>query len=221
VTQDHEHDEGDEAAQAPVSTETVLDEEQAEEEAHEAETPPAEPAEASAPPSEKEIEKANRALEKEATAHANRISKIMGEDAQALVPCELCWPLAPGFHWPADVAPIDDEQRAAILAAIGMGDGGASILNDAKGVHECESCSGYGLLAFPTKVQHVKEQQCPACTGSGYVLDAQREAVPLYVAPQQNVTTTAAPPTVPACPVCEMTGMAGLPHFCNPVAASG
>src|SRR5580765_4251045 len=120
----------------PVSPEEVLDDDadfppapvpddddETQHEHEQAEQEPEPEQEARAPASEKEIEKANKALEREATAHANRISKIMGEDAQQLIPCERCWPLTPGFHWPLDAMPVDEAQREAVLASLGEGMG--------------------------------------------------------------------------------------------------
>lgn len=205
-----------EPSQEPVSPETVVDDETAEEEEHEAEEAAQEPTEALAPVSEKEIEKANKALEREATAHANRISKIMGEDAQNLVPCELCWPLTPGFHWPAGATPIEEPQLQAVLAAVGMGEGEPRKLRPAKGVSECESCAGEGLLEFPTKVPHVREQSCPKCNGSGYTLDAPVTAAPLAFelvqAPENGASVQSAPP----CPLCGAPDSAGKAHWCAP-----
>lgn len=171
-----EHEDTDEAVGAPVDEPGPSDDETDAEEAEEAETPPSESPEALQAKSDKDVDRANRALEKEATAHANRISKIMGEDAQDLIPCELCWPLTPGFHWPVEAMPLDEAQKAAILAAIGQGADAGPELQPASGVKTCPKCLGNGQLVFPTFVEHTRVQQCPACLGSGYVNEDQPQA---------------------------------------------
>lgn len=200
----------------PPSVETS-EEEEAE---HEHGQEQAEP-EASAPKSQAEIEKASKLLEKEATAHANRISKILGEDAQELIPCERCWPLTPGFHWSLDAAPVDDAQREAVLASVGLGAGAPRQLRPASGVHECEKCGGWGMLTFPTHVPHVQEQTCPACTGSGYVLDGTTASNGSFATPSVVTFTPMQSDTKPACPLCGQAGMQGQPHWCTPVVSAG
>src|SRR5438034_476626 len=49
-----------------------------------------------------DVEKASKQLENEAGRHARRVEEIMSLDFGALVPCELCWNLAPGFRWDRD-----------------------------------------------------------------------------------------------------------------------
>lgn len=171
--------------------------------------------------SEKEIEKATKALEREATAHANRVSRIMGEAAQSLIPCELCAPNIPGFRWPLELAPLDDAQREAVLAAIGQGVEAAPPLKQAVGVRMCDACDGYGQLEYPTRNPHVATQQCPRCAGQGYV---SAETPTANVTP--IVTSSFGTPTAPqgasaACPICGTMGVRGQPHWCNPVAATG
>src|SRR2546423_12194395 len=47
-----------------------------------------------------ELEKVRKKLDQSATTWRNRVSDLLGEEAQMLVPCELCDPLIPGFHLP-------------------------------------------------------------------------------------------------------------------------
>jgi hypothetical protein len=216
---EHEHDEGDEAEPVAAPHEPT-DEEAAEHEEHDAEPEP-EQQEAAAALSEKEIEKANKLLEKEATAHANRIGKIMGEAAQDLVPCELCWSLTPGFHWPGDAAIQDDAQREAVLLAVGGGLDTAPPLREAEGVVMCDRCDGYGELTYPTRREHTKTQPCPACTGAGYRLAPEPAS---NVSPIVTTTSTSgytSSTAAPACSLCGQPGMQGQPHWCVPAASAG
>jgi len=217
-----------------ISPETVIDEDEGEavavpipeptdEEADHEDTPAEQEPEpeASAPKSEADVEKATKALTREATAHANRITKIMGEDALSLVPCELCWPLAPGFHFPPEMAPLDDDQKAAVLAAIGMGEDAAPPLRDAEGVRMCDRCDGYGQLRYPTRNEHVKTQMCPACAGQGYKESAPDGANGSGVVTFAPLTTANTATIPPPCPVCGQPGLSAQPHFCAPAVAQG
>jgi hypothetical protein len=122
--------------------------------------------------SERDIERDQERLEKEASRHAGRVAEIMGEAAQDLELCARCWPLAPGFHWPLNMAPVSDEQRALVLASLGMGASGEDALPMADGVEECPKCNGYGELRLPTKNPHQQKMTCPQCSGNGYVSNA-------------------------------------------------
>jgi hypothetical protein len=119
--------------------------------------------------SERDIERNQERLGKEASRHAGRVAEIMGEDAQDLELCARCWPLAPGFHWPLNMAPVSDEQRAAVLASLGMGANSEPELPMAEGVAECPQCAGYGELRLPSKSEHYQRMGCPRCQGKGYV----------------------------------------------------
>lgn len=218
---EHEHDADDAPVSAPVSDDAATEEAQEEEEAHEHERAQEEPQEAAAPKSEKEIDRALKAVEKAGTSYRNAISRAMGEDAQAMEACPRCNAPVAGMIFPPDVAPVDEETRDAVLASLGIGGGGASPLNAAKGVRECDVCDGWGQLVYPTKVPHTETQACPKCNGTGYVLDAQAQATPIFAVQETNTATTPTAPANPPCPVCGMAGMKNLPHFCNPQTSAG
>src|SRR5690242_12185760 len=143
--------------------------------------------------SEREIERDQERLEKEASRHAGRVAEIMGEAAQELELCARCWPLAPGFHWPLNVAPVSDEQRAAVLASLGMGASSEPELPMAEGVEECPKCNGYGELRLPTKNPHQQKMICPMCSGNGYVSNAPEQ--PAWTPPPLDPAAFAPPPT--------------------------
>lgn len=160
---------GDETDPQPVSPETEVDDETAdEEEQHErvATEDEREPSEAQ---SEKDIEAALKRLERAGTTYRNAVSRAMGETAQDLVECPRCNAPALGLIFPPDQVPVSDEQREAVLASVGMGSARQRQLRPAQGVETCPSCGGEGALEYPTFVEHTKEQQCPKCLGSGYV----------------------------------------------------
>ena len=117
----------------------------------------------SATMSEKEMEAALDKLTKEGTRHANRISEIMGADAQTLAPCALCTPQFAGFYFPESV---DDATRAAVLEAVGIG--AAADLETEPGVQQCATCGGKGQTLTGSLVPEHRTKMCPECTGLGW-----------------------------------------------------
>lgn len=112
--------------------------------------------------SERDIEKAMDKLGREAQRHRGRIGEIMGEDALALLPCELCWPPAPGFRFPQ----IPEDQRAAVMLAIGFEPEPDFRSDTQSGV--CPDCDGWGQVATGSKVQGQKALPCTSCKGKGW-----------------------------------------------------
>jgi hypothetical protein len=165
------------------ATEETVEEPQAPEEAPMEEQPqpeeptPEEPAEEPVHPteeprgemSERELDEGVRRLEKEAMRHANRVSEIMGEDAQLLEPCELCAPAIPGFRWPGEVP---EEQRQAVLAAIGLGTD-ADYAEDPE-AETCALCRGHGETLTGSQVPEQRTRPCPACGAKGWTTEAER-----------------------------------------------
>lgn len=189
-------------------------------EAQDAEPEP-EPQEASAPASEKDIEKALKAVERAGTTYRNAIGRALGEDAQNLLPCPRCNAPVAGLVFPPELAPVDDETRAAVLASIGEGAAAVRKLNPAKGVKECPTCGGWGKLAYPTKVPHVQEQTCPACNDTGYVTDEQAVSNVTPIATTTTSTTTMAVAGRVPCPLCGQSIIPGEGHWCMPAASQG
>lgn len=111
-----------------------------------------------------DVEKASQQLEKEAARHANRVEQIMGPDFAALVPCELCWQLAPGFRWEREP---DDDTKTAVRIAIGLPD----VSNFAPSATErtCDDCRGLGKVRTGSTVPNRETITCDACKGLGYV----------------------------------------------------
>ena len=186
----------------PISLETESERDDDNEEAHEAEDgdggeeeaaaaePTPEPAATvNAPRSEKDVDRALKALERAGTTYRNAVSRAMGEDAQELEQCPRCNAPVAGMIFPPATAPVDDDTRDAVLASIGQGATASPPLQPAKGVETCPSCLGNGVLEFPTFVAHTREQQCVKCQGAGYVnVDTPQPAITgtSWPAPQGN-----------------------------------
>lgn len=131
--------------------------------------PEPEPEPDTPPLSEKEIEAVFKKLEKNATANANAISRILGEEAQDLIHCALCAPATPGFYFAAN---LDDEVRANVLAAISAPDETQFATDpDAR---ECDLCNGYGETLTGSKVASQLTKPCPKCKANGWTTEQQR-----------------------------------------------
>jgi hypothetical protein len=155
------------------------------------------------------------ALARESKLHAKRLGLILGDAATETILCPLCGDGLQGFLHPGSIYELTDENREAALAFLGAPVPGH--LQKAEGVVECDRCNGYGQLEYPTKVEHVTTQSCPKCGGNGYVLESQTAATQVEHAIQQAVTPQAPLNGANACPSCGQAGMAGQPHYCQPV----
>jgi len=138
-----------------------------------------------APPAldDREIEKRLTALGKEATRHSNRVSEIMGEDAQVLTVCPLCPPVTPGFVFPGDVEP---DVRDRVLELLGMG-APHDYATDPE-AETCDVCHGLGQLVTGSRVQGQETRPCAKCTAKGWTNESER---------QMWQTRTAMPPATP------------------------
>lgn len=151
--------------------------------------PPAPPVEAR---DEREIAKAEQKLAAEATRHANRVSEIMGEDAQALTVCPLCW--HPGFVWPADTGFPPDEQREAVLAFLGVADTPDYL--PATDAAPCDACGALGLTLTGSKVPGQETKPCVKCKGAGWIAAAEGQPYQLPTLPPLASVPPLPPPAI-------------------------
>lgn len=149
-------------------TEADLDEEE-EDEVDNADQPPdaqPEPEHDAGAQSEAEIRAKIEKIGRSAQTFRRRIEEVLGDDAVALVPCELCEPEIPGFHWPVEYARARDEIHARLLQVLKTP---AEIqYRTDPSTRECEVCGGEGKLERPTKVAAQKLTTCHVCRGFGF-----------------------------------------------------
>lgn len=122
--------------------------------------------------SEKELEAMFGKLEKEAAQHRKRLDLILGEDALTLEVCPLCSPATAGFYFPVEV---DDERRAAVLAALNIG-GAPEMLQDPE-AELCTRCNGYGSTLTGSLVPGNDTKPCGACTAKGWTNPQERATI--------------------------------------------
>jgi hypothetical protein len=144
--------------------------------------PPTEPEQQG--PSEAELDKMSKQLERSATTWRNRVSEVLGEMAQALVPCELCDPNLPGFHYPAEMEQPRDPIHAALLEV--LKNPAAPEYGQAQHVRQCSNCGGWGKVKSGSRVAGKELVVCPTCKGNGFQGDAAIQQQPTFAAQPQN-----------------------------------
>lgn len=143
------------------------------------ETPEPEPE----PDSAAKVDDVGKQFEREHERHEKALRKIMGDDFDILVRCELCW--TDGYRMPAEVGALSFEQANAVRAAIG--DQLAPELRQNAETVKCERCGGWGDLLSGALVERARTMQCPDCGGQGYRHKAP-EPPPLTPMPPPVVT---------------------------------
>lgn len=156
------------------------------------------------PMTEKEIEQGLAKLNREAQRHESRVREIMGADFDGLLRCELCDWEVPGFRFPAEV---DDEKRAHVLEAIGMGAWGERVHDP--DCAQCDYCQGFGETLTGSRVIGSETRPCPKCQAKGWTtpddrkqwegrVGAQRAAADLGIGSQAPTPTFDALPATDA-----------------------
>lgn len=183
-----EHDDPpDEAAGAPVSPETVVDDGQAEDEAETAENGAGEAVEGETADddddaaereqqtaseqraSEKDVEKMFKAFAAEHTRHTRRIAEIAGADAPDLIECPACkadqgQPQLAGWLLPV---PISEDKAIALRALIGLPE--APELQPDPYSRPCDTCGGLGVVDSRSHAPNQGVLTCIDCGAKGWV----------------------------------------------------
>lgn len=115
-------------------------------------------------PDAAEIEKTYERLDKETARHVKRVAELVGDEAfNFLVPCELCEPSIPGFHWPKQ--PSDEVKHAVRLA---IGDREPENWQADQYSRRCDACDGLGEVLTGSRVHGKGTLPCLACGGNGW-----------------------------------------------------
>jgi rubrerythrin len=130
---------------------------------------------------EKEIEKRQKALEREAERHEKRVRELLGSDAEGLLKCEACPPAISGYHYGAEDYPPGTSERALYEMLAGGTDG---IMAHPSWLEQCPECHGYGKLLTGSRVELTQFLPCPVCKNAGY-LDTRSDS-PLLPATDEN-----------------------------------
>lgn len=140
---------------------------------------------------EKEIEKRNRSLEREAERHEKRIRELLGDDAEGLIKCEACPETISGFHYGPEDYPPDSSERVLYELLAG---GDASMMRHPEYLETCGECNGFGMVLTGSRTDLTKQLTCPICKGAGYI-DTRENQPPALI---PDLPAGEAPSVVPA-----------------------
>jgi hypothetical protein len=112
------------------------------------------------------MEKKLKKLTVSANTWRRRVGEVLEEDALALVPCELCIPEIPGFHWPAEMMVAETELEDRLIRAL---QGGPTLDYVASPtLSTCSSCQGLGKVKTGSRVPDNELAICRDCLGYGF-----------------------------------------------------
>jgi len=140
-----------------------------------------------------QIEKLQRELDREAKRHTAAVSRIMGDDATMLLPCELCEPNLMGLRWP--MVPEGDP-REPLYAMIG-GEAPSEIPDDDE-ARRCERCDGHGVTLTHSRVPGSETRACIKCGAKGWTTQDERTAYDAMIGAREAAAQfSVAVPSVP------------------------
>lgn len=155
--------------QAPESAtdtedgETVTDEPEGPQDGAQPQETPLEPV----PATPEQLEAQRNKLARSATTWRNRVSDVLGEDAQFLVACPLCEPDIPGFMFPADIQQPYNDTHARLLDVLREPE--RPEYRESTTTRRCEPCDGLGKVVTGSRVPGQELLLCPSCRGTGFV----------------------------------------------------
>jgi hypothetical protein len=145
------------------------DEEGEQAEPEQGETPQPEE-EAPQPESSAELARRDKALDGLNKHVAKRLTEILGDDATAYTPCEICTAFGtPGWRPGGD---LPAEVKVIVSHALGVQT--ADDLEQARDTARCADCGGRGYVRTGSLVPDFESAMCLACTGRGWVATDER-----------------------------------------------
>jgi hypothetical protein len=158
--------------------EPTPEEEEAEEAEEGAEGQP-EP-QALAPPaveglSEKELERRAERIGRANVTYVKKLGEIMEQDFALLEACPRCVPGGFFGHYFTG-APIEPEQKAAVLLSVG--EEAPKVSERDSYSRRCEQCDGWGKVLSGSRLNQEKTLVCIACKGRGWVAVGDERRVP-------------------------------------------
>jgi hypothetical protein len=151
--------------------------------------PEPEPAE---PETSAELAKRDKALDGLNKHVAKRLTEILGDDATAYAPCEICTAFGtPGWRPGGD---LPAEVKVVVSHALGVQT--ADDLEQAEDTARCGACGGRGYVRTGSLVPDFESAMCLSCQGRGWVATDERRAVLIGQAPN-GATAQALEPAFP------------------------
>jgi type IV secretory pathway VirB10-like protein len=156
--------------------------------------PPQPEAEPNEPESSAELARRDKALDGLNKHVAKRLTEILGDDATAYTPCEICTAFGtPGWRPGGD---LPAEVKVIVSHALGVQT--ADDLEQAEDTARCGACGGRGYVRTGSLVPDFESAMCLSCQGRGWVATDERRRVLIGGEPNgahsgtnaQNVTIT-------------------------------
>jgi hypothetical protein len=148
--------------------------------------PEGEPAE---PESSAELARRDKALDGLNKHVAKRLTDILGEDATAYQPCEICTAFGtPGWRPGGD---LPAEVKVIVSHALGVQT--ADDLEQAEDTARCTACGGRGYVRTGSLVPDFESAMCLSCQGRGWVATDERRRVLIGQAPNGATAQTLEP----------------------------
>lgn len=116
--------------------------------------------------SEQALEKLHAQIGNANKAHAAKIARIMGDDAQALIPCPVCMDFVAGAIFPPEVAPIPPEVQERMKQLLGLN--AWEDTPNAAWAQQCPDCKGHGEVKTGSFVLGKETTRCLNCGGDGW-----------------------------------------------------
>ena len=132
--------------------------------------PPSEPpAEAPAPTglSPKEREAQQKKLDAEAKRHTERITALLGDEAEDVTECPFCDPQLQGYFYDSQLATPRSEMQAAMIDALKRPLQVEYV--QAENISQCNHCKGLGKVLTGSLVPRNESVACRGCNGFGYL----------------------------------------------------
>ena len=117
-------------------------------------------------PNEAQMEAILQKIDRSATTFRNRVSDLLGEQANDLSPCPLCSDGIMGHLFPVEwITPVG-ELQARLLEVLKTPQ--APEYRAAPNVRQCGTCAGWGSVLSGSRVAGKERVLCPTCKGNGF-----------------------------------------------------
>ena len=116
--------------------------------------------------SQEEMERTLKKVDQAATTYRNRVSTLLGEQANDLMPCPLCSDGIMGHLYPVEWITPSSELQARLIDVLKTPN--EPDYMGAPNARKCGTCDGWGKVKSGSRVAGKTLVQCPTCGGNGY-----------------------------------------------------
>lgn len=117
--------------------------------------------------SEKELQRRDQRLDAENQRHAKRVSEIMEEAGNDLIPCPVCMDGIAGWVYSPEVQQLPEDSILRLRQLIGLS--GLEGLREATFAERCPDCDGQGEVKTGSRVAGYETATCERCGKTGWI----------------------------------------------------